>query len=196
MPSAIGSGPSRARSGISTATLPGSNTTTSPKVRGSTNHISLPSSRCITTCVCGGRSAPAAATSTCPLMRRWIITSSPESSGSSRYLPRRLAARIVVSVIPWMTASGDVRRTVRWRPTSTPLMRRPTANRSSPRRTVSTSGSSGIGQSPVSLEKAALAAACSAAFLERPSPTPSNCRLTSTLTWNRLSWSGPVARTT
>ena len=32
---------------------------------------------------------PAALTSTRPLIRRWIITSSPVSSGQSRYLPRR-----------------------------------------------------------------------------------------------------------
>ena len=77
-------------------------------------------------------------------MRRWTITASPESSGATRYLPRRPAAVIVVPVSPSITASADVRRTVRSRPTSTRTMRRPTTWSSNPRRTISTSGSSGI----------------------------------------------------
>ena len=86
-PSAIGSMPSRASSGSSTATFVGSNTTTSPNVRGSTNISSLPSSRCITTWVCGGREARPAATSNLPVIRRWIIISSPVSSGRQEVLP-------------------------------------------------------------------------------------------------------------
>ena len=81
--------PSSASSGTSTATWSGSNTTISPNVRGSTNHSSRRSSSVRATCVCAGRGAPPAASSTWPLIRRWIITESPESSGSSRYLPRR-----------------------------------------------------------------------------------------------------------
>ena len=87
---------------------------------------------------------PPAASSTWPLMRRWIMHVSPESSGSSRYLPRRSAASTTVSVSPAITASREVRRTERSRPTSTRSIRRPTRCRCSPRRTVSTSGSSGI----------------------------------------------------
>ncbi len=49
-----------------------------------------------------------------------------------------------VPVRPSIRAWRDVRRTVRSRPTSTPSIRRPTTSRSNPRRTVSTSGSSGI----------------------------------------------------
>ena len=42
---------------------------------------------------------------------------------------------------------------------------------------------------------AADAAACSADFLERPSPSPTTCLATLTVAWKRLSWSGPVERT-
>ena len=135
----------RANSGISIAMRSGSNTTTSPNVRGSTNHASWPSSRCITTWVCNGRAAPAAASSTWPLIRRWTISESPVSNGSTRYLPRRSAPSTTTSVRPAISSSREVRRTTRSRPTSTEVMRRPTRWRSSPRRTVSTSGSSGIG---------------------------------------------------
>ena len=91
--------------------------------------LGLPSSRCITTWVWGGRGAPAVATSSCPVIRRWIIISSPVSSGMSRYLPRRLAAIMVAPVNPSTIACADVRRTVRSRPISTRSTRRPTAKR-------------------------------------------------------------------
>src|SRR5262245_33054119 len=139
-----GSGPRRPSSGTSTAARAGSNTTTSPNVRGSTNHSSSPPLSTMATWVCGGRGAPAVASRSWPLMRRWNMTASPESSGATRYLPRRPAAVIVVPVRPSITASRDVRRTVRSRPTSTRSMRRPTTCSSRPRRTTSTSGSSGI----------------------------------------------------
>ena len=42
---------------------------------------------------------------------------------------------------------------------------------------------------------AAEAAACSADFLDRPSPSPTTCLATLTVAWKRLSWSGPVERT-
>ena len=147
---------------------------------------------------------PAPASSSCPLMRRWIITVSPVSSGLSRYFPRRPASVIVAPVRPSMTARRDVRRTVRSRPTSTWSIRRPTTNRSSPRRTVSTSGNSGIGIAQgvafggssicfadARAWAATAAAACSAVRFDRPCPVPSTVPSTITLAKNRLSWSGP-----
>ena len=147
--------PDRSRAWPAPAARPrafdGSNTTTSPNVRGSTNHSSSagrscspPASRCSTTWVCGGRAAPVGAISTRPLIRRWIISPSPESSEPMRYLPRLPNAVIVTPVNPSISASAEVRRTVRSRPTSTGSIRRPTTCGASPRRTVSTSGSSGI----------------------------------------------------
>src|SRR5215217_2281931 len=146
-PSASGSTPRLASSGSSTSTWSGSNTTTSPNVRGSTNHSSsagAPDSTS-TTWVWAGRTAPAGANSSWPLIRRCTIIVSPVSSGHSRYLPRRSAATIVAPVRPSTTCCLDVRRTVRSRPTSTSSTVRPTTRPANPRRTVSTSGSSGTG---------------------------------------------------
>ena len=134
--------PRRASSGSSTSTWSGSNTTTSPNVRGSTNHSSSAGSpdSASTTWVCGGRGDPAGASSSWPVIRRWTISVSPVSSGSSRYLPRRSAASTVAPVSPSMTCWADVRRTVRSRPTSTRSIvppddprRRGRAGRSRPR---------------------------------------------------------------
>src|SRR5215207_3213264 len=146
-PSRSGSMPIFASSGSSTSTWSGSNTTTSPNVRGSTNHSSSGGDpdRRSTTCVCGGRSEPTGASSSWPLIRKCTISSSPVSSGRSRYLPRRSAARILAPVRPSVTCCLDVRRTVRSRPTSTASMTRPITRSANPRRTVSTSGSSGTG---------------------------------------------------
>ena len=52
-------------------------------------------------------------------MRRWTSRVSPVSSGQSRYLPRRPAARSAAPVSPSISSRADVRRTVRSRPTST-----------------------------------------------------------------------------
>ena len=129
MPSVIGSTPSRARSGISTATLRGSKTTTSPNVRGSTNRSSrarharqpggdvgvrrarlvdrrdehLPAHPQVDHDVVARVERRAAGTCRAAGCRRW----------SCRSARRSIACR-------------DVRRTVRSRPTSTCSMRRPT----------------------------------------------------------------------
>ena len=110
MPSATGSRPRRASSGSSTSTWSGSNTTTSPNVRGSTNHSSS-----------GGvpleahhdvgvrrRVVPTGASSSWPLIRRWIINVSPVSSRHSRYLPRRPASMIVAPVSPSIEPAGPM----------------------------------------------------------------------------------------
>src|SRR3954447_13313207 len=76
-------------------------------------------------------------------MRRWIISASPVSSEQTMYLPRRPMEVIVAPVNPSISCWREVRRTVRSRPTSTRSIRRPTTNETMPRRTVSTSGSSG-----------------------------------------------------
>ena len=142
-----GSTPRFAKSGIWVSIKSGSNTTTSPKVRGSTNHNSLTTTllfaKCITTCVCGGLTALGLAIINLPLMRRCIISFCPESKSQIKYLPRREAVRICTPVRPSINASRLVRRTVRSRPTSTLTTNLPTTFSCKPRRTVSTSGSSG-----------------------------------------------------
>src|SRR3954447_23936176 len=77
-------------------------------------------------------------------MRRWITSSSPLSSFSTRYLPRRWTAVIFTPSSRAMNCFLVWRRTVRVPWTSTVLTRLPTTSRSRPRRIVSTSGSSGI----------------------------------------------------
>ena len=81
-----------------------------------------------------------------PLMPRWASSASPASSGSQRYLPRRRAASSVrpVSAAAKSAPPVDVpadRRGVQDLDRS--VIRRPTTQCSSPRRTISTSGSSG-----------------------------------------------------
>ena len=114
-------------------------------------------------------------------MRRCTISSSPVSSGSSRYLPRRSASRIVAPVSPSIDLLGR-RPPHRALATDLDVLDRAPddARRPSPRRTVSTSGSSGTAQAPAtwaasSVAHAAAAADCSAAFFERPVPSPITC---------------------
>ena len=81
-----------------------------------------------------------------PLMPRCPSSASPLSSGSQRYLPRRRAPSIRRPASAAAKPSGPrgSRRTGRGCSTSTRVMVRPTACRSRPTRTTSTSGSSGI----------------------------------------------------
>src|SRR5690242_1850225 len=77
-------------------------------------------------------------------MRRWQTSVRPSSSPTARYLPRRPTPVTTAPSSSWATAvgsSGAVRRPSRM---STPTSSRPTSTFTSPRRTVSTSGSSGI----------------------------------------------------
>src|SRR6476646_12117212 len=77
-------------------------------------------------------------------MRRWHTSVRPSSSATARYLPRRPTAVTTAPSSSCATAvgsAGAVRRPSRM---STPTSSRPTSTFTSPRRTVSTSGSSGI----------------------------------------------------
>src|SRR6476661_3880183 len=77
-------------------------------------------------------------------MRRWHTSVRPSSSATARYLPRRPTPVTTAPSSSWATAigsAGAVRRPSRM---STPTSSRPTSTLASPRRTVSTSGSSGI----------------------------------------------------
>ena len=125
---------------------------------------------------CGAaRGAPAAASSTWPLMRRWIISVSPESSGSSRYLPRRsaavddgvgepgdqrLAGRAAHRALP---ADVDRGRSV-GRPDGARGHAAPSRPREAPASVVSPSFSLTSDERG----QACVAAACSAAFFDRP----------------------------
>src|SRR4051812_38458311 len=132
------------RSGTSSA--PPATTSRPPKVRWSTNRSSRPPSvkvnrtrRWVSSGLSGGT------TSSWPLMPRWPVSASPESSGSQRYFPRRWAAMICrpASRLSKSAAPARCRRTARGCATETRSIVRPTTPRSRPTRTTSTSGSSG-----------------------------------------------------
>src|SRR3954452_18906290 len=88
---------------------------------------------------------PGRCTTSWPLIPRCPSSASPLSSGSQRYLPRRRAPSIRRPVSAEAKPAGPrwSRRTGRGCRTATEEIVRPTTWRSSPSRTVSTSGSSG-----------------------------------------------------
>ena len=189
------SGPSRARSGASSASRAGSTTTTSPNVRGSTKRSSSPArpSRPTTTWVCLARARrprPARAGRSSaggPAARR------PESSGTSRYFPRRLAADERAAGQPVDDGVG------RGSPHGAGARHRhvpdPAADDSRPPALAAPSpprASSGMRDGLLSLQHGATpsrAAACSACFFERPSPSPST-RPSDPARWRRSAWRG------
>src|SRR5215218_5942162 len=77
-------------------------------------------------------------------MRRWITSTSAVSSGRRRYLPLRWAPAILTPSSLAANSTGVWRRIERLPVTSTALIFLPTTSRSSSRRMVSTSGSSGM----------------------------------------------------
>ena len=142
---------------------------------------------------CRSSGAPGGWTSICPLMPRWPSSASPLSSGSQKYLPRRRAPSIRRPVSAAAKPSGPrgSRRTGRGCSTSTRVMVRAddvpleagaddldlgqlghqsaaSAAASAAARRAG-SGTSRFGAiSPYAVS----AAACSASFLERPTPLP------------------------
>src|SRR5262245_7766625 len=142
--SSSGSQPSSAKSGASSASLAGSTTKTSPKVRGSTKRSWLPWVKSTTTWVCFGFGALGVDFSSCPLMRRWMTNHSPESRTTMMYLPLRLAVLNVRPARRLASCAFVPRRTLRTPVTCTDLTFFPANSRSRSRRTVSTSGSSGM----------------------------------------------------
>ena len=151
-----------------------------------------------------GAARPPAASSSWPVIRRCTITVSPVSSGSSRYLPRRLGGEDRRPVSPSITAWADVRRTVRSPPDLDPLdragrrrARRARAGRSRPRaaRARPAGRSAGVPTTGGASRRGGRGA-CSAAFFERPVPSPSTSPSTTTAAKNRLAWSGPSAGAT
>src|SRR5581483_10246506 len=145
MGSSTGSMPSDASSGTSFVNSSGAVMNTSPNVRGSTKRNCPPCVNVMTTCVCLTTSSFACARSSWPLMRRWNTSSSPVSSFSTRYFPRR-STPVIFAPSSLVTNCFFVwRRTVRVPVTCAVFTRLPTTSRSRPRRIVSTSGSSGIG---------------------------------------------------
>src|SRR6478672_641400 len=122
-----------------------------PKVRWSTKRSWGPSSwKSNVACRCFSRGASAGSTSSWPLMPRWTMRPWRWPSGavrtSQRYLPRRSAASMVLSVrrAARSTGPGRCRRATRAPRKAAESMRRPTTWSARPRRTTSTSGSSGI----------------------------------------------------
>src|SRR3954452_12320799 len=144
--SSPGSRPSSASSGASAVSSSGAVTNSSPNVRGSTKRSCPPCVNVMTTWVCLGIASRGCALSSWPLIRRWMTSSSPLSSFSTRYLPRRWTPLILTPSSRAMNCFLVWRRTVRVPWTSTVLTRLPTTSRSRPLRIVSTSGSSGIGR--------------------------------------------------
>src|SRR6476619_3958364 len=143
---AVSSG-SRARCAISVgSSAPPSAKDRPPNIRWSTNRSSGPSSANRNrTRRCRSSAASAGCTSIWPLMPRWPSRASPVSKGSHRYLPRRRASVNVRPVSRATKSSGPARcrRTGRGCSTSTAATGRWSTCASRPRRTTSTSGSSG-----------------------------------------------------
>ena len=177
-PSASGSMPRWASSGSSTSTWSGSNTTTSPNVRGSTNRSSSAgvAVEVSTTWVCGGRCAPAGATQqlaahaqvdhqrVAGVEREQQVLAAPVDGDD-------LGAGQAVDQLP----ARDVRRTVR-SPADLDALDAPADDvAASPRRTVSTSGSSGIERQSARRRAASHASdggRLLGRFFDRPSPSP------------------------
>src|SRR3954454_2814233 len=140
-----GSNGSRAMWAISGgSSAPPAETASPPNIRWSTKRSSsAPSPRRTRRWRSSG--APGTWTTSCPLMPRWPRRASPLSSGSHRYFPRRRAPSIrrPVSAVAKPAGPRWSRRTGRGCRTATEEIVRPTTWRSSPSRTVSTSGSSG-----------------------------------------------------
>src|SRR5688572_7169015 len=119
-------------------------TNSSPKVRGSTKRSSRPSDRPSTACVCLANGHSGVVSNSWPDIRRWMTrVSAPSSSGTSRNLPIRPASPSRAPRSRSTSASAGWRRTVRAPVTTTDVTPRPATSRASPRRTTSTSGSSG-----------------------------------------------------
>src|SRR5439155_487808 len=134
----------------SSFTLPSSSvvaTNISPNVLGSTNRRSPPCWNVTTTCVCGGSAIRPFARVNLPLIPKCTTQTSPPSSESKTYLPRRS-----VFMILWPDKRDANSFRVLWRRitriaffdplTSTSLIFFPTTSRSRSRRITSTSGSS------------------------------------------------------
>src|SRR5690606_30967041 len=118
-----------------------------PNIRWSTNRRSgSPSVKTNRTRVFGGAGKDAESDRNWPLMPRCASSASPSVNGSQRYLPRRRGSANVRPT-SWAAKSagpGRWRRTGRSCRTSTRAMVRSRTAAVSPRRTTSTSGSSGI----------------------------------------------------
>src|SRR4051794_8502967 len=142
-----GSSGSRAMCAISVgSSAPPSAKDRPPNIRWSTNRSSgPPSANRNRTRRWRSSAASAGCTSIWPLMPRWPSRASPVSRGSHRYLPRRRASENVRPVSRATKSSGPARcrRTGRGWSTSTAATGRWSTCASSPRRTTSTSGSSG-----------------------------------------------------
>ncbi|MNI50480.1 hypothetical protein D3C73_1051420 [compost metagenome] len=173
-----------------------------PKILWSTNRScsGIPSAglRLILTFRCFSSGTTGSCISSCPLIPRCAISATLGSSsagsvsdtpdmarGIQRNLPRRTTSSTVAcSRFPTKSSVPRAwRRMERGSRTSTPVMVRPRTHRAKPRRTTSTSGSSGIrvqaeegpavvGSKAVRARQASAAASCSASFLEWPEPRP------------------------
>src|SRR5579884_830292 len=119
-------------------------TNNSPNVRGSTKRSSRPSDRDRMAWVWRAAGQDGAVSSSWPDIRKWMTSvSTPSSSGTNRNLPIRPAGPSRAPRSRWTSSSAGWRRTVRTPVTTTAVTSRPATSRSSPRRTTSTSGSSG-----------------------------------------------------
>src|SRR5215212_4334291 len=115
-----------------------------PNVRWSTKLSAVPSSSSVAILRCP--SLGTGPSSICPLIPRCTTSAAPSSSVSHRYFPRLPVPVTVVSSSRAVRSAGPAscRRTARRWCTRTPVMVLPVTCASSPRRTTSTSGSSGI----------------------------------------------------
>src|SRR5581483_1895241 len=120
-------------------------TNSSPKVRGSTKRSWRPSASERTAWVWRATGHSGTVRSSWPDIRRWMTSvSAPSSRGRRRNFPIRPAAPRRAPRRRATSSPAGWRRTVRAPVTTAAVTSRPATSRSSPRRTTSTSGSSGI----------------------------------------------------
>ena len=149
-----------------------------------------------------GAARPPAASSSWPVMRRCTISVSPVSSGQQQVLAAPVGGEDVAPVSPSIDL---LRRRPPHRALATDLDAarcvRPTTRCGEPAadgldlRQLRHGSVAGDGRRRrASAHAGGSAAACSAAFFERPVPSPSTAPSTTTEAKNRLAWSGPSAR--
>src|SRR5258706_16167309 len=113
----------------------------------SRNRISRPSSSSRTRRTYGSSVPPCGTTKSWPVILRWIVRNAPPPSETTSCLPRRETPSIRRPATPAAKASGSIPRSVRAQSVVASTIVAPVIRGRRSRATVSTSGSSGIGQS-------------------------------------------------
>src|SRR5258706_2524258 len=118
-----------------------------PNLRMSRKRISRPSSRARTSRTYGSGGPPCGTTNSWPVIFRWIVRNAPPDSSTTSCFARRPTASIRRPATPSANASGSTDRSVRAQYVVASTIVAPVISGRRSRATVSTSGSSGIGES-------------------------------------------------